>query len=111
MLVIPSSLSRCFGCSSLLGGGRSRSRSWTKLLRLKPSTDGLSERSCWYWRHIMADRNSFRLAAALLFIGQLANLAFILLHPHGAANDQATFTAFAASSSWVAVHLGQFVAA
>ncbi len=57
----------------------------------------------------MVDRNLLRLSAMLLFIGQLVNLVLIFLHPRGADNDQATFTVFANSSSWMAIHLGQFV--
>lgn len=56
----------------------------------------------------MADSKSLRLSATLLFIGQLVNVILILLHPHGADNDQATFTVFANSSSWTAIHLGEF---
>src|SRR5262249_14903415 len=61
-------------------------------------------------RNIMADRTLLRLSATLLFIGQLVNVVLIFLHPHGAGNDQTTFTVFANSSSWAALHLGQFVA-
>jgi hypothetical protein len=57
----------------------------------------------------MADRKSLRLSATLLFIGILVFGVTIPLHPPGANNHQAAFTAYANSSSWTAIHLGQFV--
>ena len=56
----------------------------------------------------MVDRPSLRLSATLLFIGVVATAVLFFMHPQGAANDQATFTAYANSSSWTAVHLAQF---
>lgn len=59
----------------------------------------------------MADRNSLRLSATLLFIGFLFGvLQFPLFHPGSATpTDQAQFVEYAKSSNWAAVHLGQFV--
>jgi hypothetical protein len=59
-----------------------------------------------------ADRNAFRLSATLMFIGFVVfgvlNLQF--LHPGSTTpTDQAQFAAYAKSSIWTAVHLGQFV--
>ena len=56
----------------------------------------------------MANHKLLRLSATLLFIGVLLYVGLIFVHPHGAGNDQDTFTTFASSSSWVAIHLGQF---
>lgn len=51
----------------------------------------------------------FRAAAWLLPAGQLLTIAATLLHTGGAANDHAAiFAAYAASPSWIAVHLAQF---
>jgi hypothetical protein len=60
----------------------------------------------------MVDRNSLRLSATLLFVGfvifGVLNLQFF--HPGSPIpTDQAQFAAYALSSSWTAVHLGQFV--
>ncbi len=57
----------------------------------------------------MADRTSLRLSATLLFIGVVLIFFLNFLHPSGANNHQAAFTEYANSSSWAAVHLGQFV--
>ena len=58
----------------------------------------------------MADRKLLRLSATLLFISALVFEVASLLHPGGGANtDQAAFTVYANSSSWTAIHLGQFV--
>ena len=59
----------------------------------------------------MADRNPLRLSATLLFIGFLFGvLQFPFFHPGSATpTDQAQFVEYAKSSSWAAVHLGQFV--
>jgi hypothetical protein len=59
----------------------------------------------------MINRKLLRLSATLLFIGALVFLVASLLHAGaGGGNDhKAQFTAFATSSSWTAVHLGQFV--
>src|SRR6266516_3363986 len=61
-------------------------------------------------RFIMADRKLLRLSATVLFISALVFEVASLLHPGGGANtDQAAFTVYANSSSWTAIHLGQFV--
>ena len=57
----------------------------------------------------MANHKLLRLSATLVFIGTLVTVVLFLLHPQGAGNDQATFTVFANSSSWTAIHLGEFV--
>jgi len=57
----------------------------------------------------MADRTLLRLSATLLFIGIVVEFVLNFLHPPGAGTDQATFTQYANSSSWAAIHLGQFV--
>jgi hypothetical protein len=57
------------------------------------------------------ERDSVRLAAVLLLAGVLVTAIAGFLHPEGAdANDHRTiFAIYAASQSWTAVHLGQFV--
>jgi hypothetical protein len=57
------------------------------------------------------ERNSLRLAAVLLLAGVLITAIAGFLHPEGpAANDhQSVFAIYAASKSWTAVHLGQFI--
>ena len=57
----------------------------------------------------MADHKLLRLSATLMFIGLLVFEGVSLLHPPGANDHQAAFTAYANSSSWAAVHLSQFV--
>ena len=57
----------------------------------------------------MANHKLLRLSAALLFIGLVGFGVTIPLHPPGANDHQAAFTAYANSSSWAAIHLGQFV--
>jgi hypothetical protein len=58
----------------------------------------------------MVDRPSLRLAAALLLVGQLSYIVVTLFHTGGEANNHpAIFAAYAASASWSAVHVGQFV--
>ena len=58
----------------------------------------------------MANHKLLRLSATLLFISALVFEVASLLHPGGGANtDQAAFTVYANSSSWTAIHLGQFV--
>lgn len=56
-------------------------------------------------------RPELRLSATLLFGGVLISLLAGLQHPDAAdANDHtASFTVYAASDTWTAVHLGQFV--
>src|SRR5215211_322195 len=56
----------------------------------------------------MVDRNSLRLSASLLLIGVLVSVVADILHPPGANDYRAAFTAYANSSSWTAVHLGEF---
>jgi len=58
----------------------------------------------------MADRRVLRLAASLLFAGTLTFILISLLHPsrEPANNHAAAFAEYAASSSWTAIHLGQF---
>jgi hypothetical protein len=59
----------------------------------------------------MVDRKLLRLSATLLFIGAWVYLVVtFFLHPPGANDHQAAFTAYANSSSWTAVHLVQFIA-
>ena len=57
------------------------------------------------------ERDSVRLAAVLLLAGVVVTAIAGFLHPEGAdANDHRTiFAIYAASQSWTAVHLGQFV--
>jgi hypothetical protein len=57
------------------------------------------------------ERDSVRLAAVLLLAGVLVTAIAGFLHPEGAdANDHRTiFAIYAASQSWTAVHLGQFI--
>jgi hypothetical protein len=57
----------------------------------------------------MADRTLLRLSATLLLIGALVFLVASVLHPFGANDHKAAFTAYANSTSWTAIHLGQFV--
>jgi len=57
----------------------------------------------------MADHKLLRLSAMLLLIGVVVGFVLIFLHPPGANDHQAAFTAYANSSSWAAIHLGQFV--
>jgi hypothetical protein len=57
------------------------------------------------------ERNSARLAAVLLLAGVVVTAIAGFLHVEGAdANDhQSIFAIYAASQSWTAVHLGQFI--
>jgi hypothetical protein len=57
----------------------------------------------------MAHHKLLRLSATLLFIGVVVTVVLFLLHPQGATTDLVTFTVFANSSSWTAIHLGEFV--
>jgi hypothetical protein len=59
----------------------------------------------------MANHKLLRLSATLLFIGVVVFQVASLLHAGaGGGNDhQAQFTAYANSSIWTAVHLGQFI--
>ena len=56
-------------------------------------------------------RPELRLSATLLFAGVLVSLLAGLQHPDAAsANDHpATFTEYARSDAWIAVHVGQFL--
>ena len=59
----------------------------------------------------MADRVALRLSATLLLIGWLLTWVAQIPHPGSPTpTDQAQFAAYAASSGWTAIHLGQFVA-
>lgn len=52
-----------------------------------------------------------RMPATLLLSGQVLYIAITLLHADGEANNHSVaFLEYAASSSWIAVHLGQFLA-
>jgi hypothetical protein len=57
------------------------------------------------------ERDSVRLAAVLLLAGVVVTAVAGFLHPEGAdANDhRIVFALYAASQSWTAVHLGQFI--
>ncbi len=57
----------------------------------------------------MANHTLLRLSATLLFIGVVVDFVLNFLHPGGAGTDQAAFTVYANSSSWAAIHLGQFI--
>ena len=57
----------------------------------------------------MVNHKLLRLSATLLLIGLVGFGVTIPLHPPGANDHQAAFTEYANSSSWTAVHLGQFV--
>src|SRR5919108_386426 len=57
----------------------------------------------------MLDRNSLRLSATLLLVGQLLYIVVTQFHADGHANDHpAVFAEYAGSGTWTAVHLGQF---
>jgi hypothetical protein len=63
-------------------------------------------------RYIMANHKLLRLSATLLFLGFLVFEVAGFLHPGnpgGGNNHRAAFAAYANSSSWTAIHLGQFV--
>lgn len=56
-------------------------------------------------------RQSLRLAATLLLVGQLLYIGITLFHTGGDANNHpAIFAAYAASENWTLDHLGQFAA-
>ena len=58
----------------------------------------------------MADRNPLRLSGALLLIGLLVYGVLQFPHPGSPTpTDQAQFAAYAMSSSWAAIHLGEFL--
>jgi hypothetical protein len=59
----------------------------------------------------MIDRSPLRVSATLMLAGQLLFIVITLFHADGQANDHpSVFTEYAASGSWKAVHLLQFVA-
>ncbi len=60
----------------------------------------------------MLNYKSLRVSASLLFLGLLSTIVVGYFHPdHAMANDHvATFTEYANSKVWIAVHLGQFIA-
>lgn len=56
-------------------------------------------------------RQSLRLSATLLLVGQLLYIVITLFHTGGEANNHpAIFAAYAASAGWTVDHLGQFAA-
>jgi hypothetical protein len=59
----------------------------------------------------LTDRTALRLSATLLFVGELALLVAGVFHPgrEDPNNHPAVFAEYAASATWTAVHLGQFV--
>jgi hypothetical protein len=57
----------------------------------------------------MANHKLLRLSATLVFIGLFVFEVVSLLHAAGANDHIATFTNYAHSGDWAAVHLGQFV--
>lgn len=58
----------------------------------------------------MVDRDSLRLSGALLLIGLVVYSMLQLPHPGSPVpTDQAQFAAYATSSSWGAIHLGEFL--
>ena len=58
----------------------------------------------------MADRNALRLAATLVLLGAVLYEIVNVFHASGGNDHPAAFTAYANSSIWTAVHLGQFLA-
>ena len=59
----------------------------------------------------MTNRNSLRLSAALLLVGQLLYIVVTQFHTGGPANNHPViFAEYADSGIWTAVHLGQFAA-
>jgi hypothetical protein len=59
----------------------------------------------------MTNRNSLRLSATLLLVGQLLYIVVTQFHTGGPANNHPViFAAYADSGIWTAVHLGQFAA-
>jgi len=58
----------------------------------------------------MIDRQSLRLSAVLLLVGQVLFIVVTLLHADGPANNHpVVFAEYAASWSWKVVHLAQFL--
>jgi hypothetical protein len=59
----------------------------------------------------MADSNSLRLAAMLIFIGAvLLTVLVLFVHPGGGPTEEATFANNAANRDWAAIHLVLFFA-
>ena len=59
----------------------------------------------------MTNRNSLRLSATLLLVGQLLYIVVTQFHADGEANNHpAVFAEYAGNGIWTAVHLGQFAA-
>ncbi len=59
----------------------------------------------------MTNRNSLRLSATLLLVGQLLYIVVTQFHTGGPANNHPViFAAYADSGIWTAAHLGQFAA-
>lgn len=61
--------------------------------------------------NILPRRTPLRMSALLLFTGVLVSIVAGILHPSREVpnNHPAVFAEYAGSSSWIAVHLGQFV--
>ncbi len=57
----------------------------------------------------MANHTLLRFSATLLFIGVVITTLLNFVHPGGASTDKAQFILYASSSSWAAIHLGQFI--
>jgi len=57
----------------------------------------------------MVNTKLLRLSSTLLFIGLALTDVLHFLHPGGGPTYEATFTIYAASENWAAIHLGQFV--
>src|SRR4051812_8406333 len=58
----------------------------------------------------MADRSLLRLSATLVVIGEVLFAIVTIFHADGPANNHpVVFAEYASSSSWIAVHFGQFV--
>ena len=59
----------------------------------------------------MTNRNSLRLSATLLLVGQLLYIAVTQFHADGEANNHpVVFAEYAGNGIWTVVHLGQFAA-
>jgi hypothetical protein len=57
----------------------------------------------------MVHHKLLRLAATLVFVGEVLLGVAQFLHPGGGNTYEATFADYAASGNWVVIHLGQFV--
>jgi hypothetical protein len=60
----------------------------------------------------MPDRNALRLSSVLLIVALFLTIGFGLLHPgkEDPNNHLGVFAEYSGSASWIAVHLGQFIA-